>query len=109
MFALIKNIFIRLFSSIVNASNHTKCISSSNKKFEIQPTLIDLHPNEYILELHYYPFSVKIDRCVGSCNTPNDLSNKVCIQNKTEDFNLRINDGRYRWIKNINKAYFMRI
>ena len=33
---------------------------------------------------------VKLDRCVESCNTMNDLSNKVCIPNKTEDLNLRV-------------------
>ena len=36
------------------------------------------------------PFAVKLDRCVGSCNTLNDLSNKVCIPNKTEDLNLNV-------------------
>ena len=54
----------------------------------IQPTLINLHPNEYSQEFHYYPFAVKLDRCVESCNTFDDLSNKVCVPNKTEDLNL---------------------
>ena len=31
---------------------------------------------------------VKLDRCVGSCNTLNDLSNKVWVPNKTGDLNL---------------------
>ena len=79
MFVLIKKTFIRLLSSIVNPSNHVKCVSISNQKCEIQPTLINLHPNEYSHEFHYYPFSVKLDRCVGSCNTLNDLSSKVCV------------------------------
>ena len=48
----------------------------SNQKYEIQPTFINLHPNEYSQESHYYPFTVKLDKCVGSCNTLNDLSNK---------------------------------
>ena len=48
-----------------------------------QLTLIYLHPNEYSQEFHYYPFVFKLDRCVGSCNTLNDLSNKVCVPNKT--------------------------
>ena len=51
----------------------------------IQLTLIDLHSNECSQELHYYPFVVKLDRCVRSCNTLNDLSDKVCVPNKTED------------------------
>ena len=54
----------------------------------IQPTLINLHLNEYSQEFHYCPLAVKLDRCVGSCNTLNDLSNKVCIPNKTEHLNL---------------------
>ena len=56
----------------------------------IQPTLINLHPNEYSQEFHYYPFAVKLDRCVRSCNTLNDLSNKLCIPYKTEELNLSV-------------------
>ena len=90
MFGLIKKIFIELLTGLVNGSNHTKCVSLSNQKCMIQPTLINLHPNEYSQEFHYYPFAVKLDRCVGSCNTLNDLSNKVCIPNKAEDLNLSV-------------------
>ena len=54
----------------------------------IQPTLINLHPNEYIQEFHYYLLAIKFNRCDGSCNTSNDLSNKVCVPNKTEELNL---------------------
>ena len=65
-------------------------ISLSNEKCMIQPTLINLHANEYSQEFYYYPFSVKLDRCVGSCNTHNDSSNKVCVPNKTKDSNLSV-------------------
>ena len=78
-------IFIGLLVSIVNVSNHTKCISLRNQKCMIEPTLINLHPNEYSQEFHYYPFAVKLDRCVESCNTLNDLFNKVCVPNKAEE------------------------
>ena len=79
---------IGLLAGLVNGSNHTKCVSLINQKCWIQPTLINLHPNEYSQEFHYYPFVVKLDRCVGSCNTLNNLSNKLCIPNKTKDLNL---------------------
>ena len=62
----------------------------SNQKCMIQPILINLHPNEYSQELHYYPFAVKLDRCGGSRNTLNDLSNKVCVPNKTDDVNTHV-------------------
>ena len=60
----------------------------SNQKCEIQLTLIKLHPNEYNQELYYYPFTVKLDKCVGSCNILNGLFNKVSVPNKPEDLNL---------------------
>ena len=90
MFGIIKEMFIVLLINIVNASNLTKCVSLSNQKCEIQSALIKLHPNEYNQELHYYPFAFKLDKCVGSCNTITDLSNRVCIPNKTEDLNIHV-------------------
>ena len=90
MLGFLNKIFIGLVTSIVNASNHTKCVSSSNQKCTTQPTLINLHPNQYTQGLHYYPFAVNLDRCVGSYNTLNDLSNTVCVPNNAEDLNLSI-------------------
>ena len=43
-------------------------------------------------KFHYHLFAVKSDRSVGSCNTLNDLSNKVCVPNKTKDLNLSVFD-----------------
>ena len=41
MFGLIKKTFMDLLISIVNAYNHTKCVSLSNQKCMTQPTLIN--------------------------------------------------------------------
>ena len=81
--------FIRLLTGLVNGSNDTKCMSLSNQKYMTQPTLINLHPNEYSQGLHY-PFAVNLDKCVRSCKTLNDLSYKVCVPNKREDLNLSV-------------------
>ena len=61
MFGSIKKMFMGLLISVVNGSNHTKCMSLSNQKCMIQATLINLHPNEYIQEFHYYSFAVILD------------------------------------------------
>ena len=82
--------FVGLLISIANASNHIKCISLRNQKCMVQPTPINLHSNKQNQEFHCYPFAVKLYRCVGSCNTLNELSNKVCVPNKTEDLNLSV-------------------
>ena len=97
---LIKKIFIGLLTGIVSTFNHRKCGSLSNQKFVIQLTLINLHPNEYSQEFHCYPFVVKLDRFVESCNTLNDLSNKVCVPNKIEDLNLSV----FNMITGINES-----
>ena len=47
MFGIIKKIFFVLLVSIVNASNHKKCVSLNDQKCESLPTLINLHSNEY--------------------------------------------------------------
>ena len=43
---------------------------------------------------------VDLDRCVGNSNILNDLSNRVCVPNKTEDLNLSI----FNIITGINKS-----
>ena len=50
----------------------------------------NLRPTDYTHVLHYFLIAVNLDRCVPSCNTLNDLSNKVSIPNKTEDLNLSV-------------------
>ena len=45
MFGLIKKVFIGLLTSLVNA--FSKFSSLSNQKCMTEPTLINLHPNEY--------------------------------------------------------------
>ena len=44
-----------------------------------QAALINLHPNEYSRELHYYSFAFNLHRCAGSCDP-----------NETEDINLHV-------------------
>ena len=75
--------FIGLLTGIVNGSNHAKCVFLSNQQCMTWNTFINLHHNEYSQGLIYYPSAVNLDRCVGSCNTLNVLSNKLSVQSKT--------------------------
>ena len=40
----------------------------------------------------YYSYAVNLCKSVGNCNTLNDLSNELCVLNKTEDLNLSLFD-----------------
>ena len=70
----VKCYVITLLTTIVNASNHTICVSLNSQKIMTEPTLINLYPNEFTQKLRYCPFTSKLDRCIRSCNTLNDLS-----------------------------------
>ena len=95
---------------IVNASNHTKCVSLSNQKCLIQTALINLYPNEYFQGLFFYPFAVNLDRGVRGCNTLNDLSNKVYGSNKRRFKSKHFQDNcGNKWVKNVDKADIMQM
>ena len=55
-----------------------------------QPVVTNLHLNEYRQGLRYNTFPIDLDRSMGICNTLNDLSNRVCVTNKSENLNLNI-------------------
>ena len=97
MFGLINKILIALLTAIVSPSNFKKCVSLSNQKCIIQPTVINLHPNEYSQEFQYYPFAVKLDRCVGSCNTVNDSF----IKNSYNLYNVDVSVKNVMYMKKI--------
>ena len=67
---------------IITILNNEQCLT--------QLTYINVHTNEYIEELSYYSFAVKLDRWMKSCNILNDVSNEICVPNKTADLNLSV-------------------
>ena len=64
MFGLIKKIFIRLLTGLVNGFNHPKKVSLSNQKCMTQPTLINLYLAEYSQEFRCYPLLLKLDTSI---------------------------------------------
>ena len=54
---------------------------------------------------------VKLDKCAGIYNTLNDLSNKVCIPNKTENLNIDVFNTTtvINESKTFNKRFIMHI
>ena len=48
--------------------NSLECVSMNNQECKIRTEIINLNTNELI----FYPYSIKINKCKGSCNTIND-------------------------------------
>ena len=106
MFWLIKQMFITFIN--FSGSLATKCVSLNNEPCMTRPTLIGLNP----IELKYYPFMVRLDKCDGSCNVVDDLSTKICVLIKTIDVNFkvfntktRINDEVKASLKHISRDF----
>ena len=88
VFGLTRKIFITLFTDLVNGSSHANSFGWAIRNVWFNPILLD--PNKYSQDFQQYLLAVKLDKIVVICNTLNNLSNKVCIPNKTEDLNLSV-------------------
>ena len=58
--------------------NSSECISMNNKESKIRTEIIKLNTNEPV----FYPYSIKINKCKGSCNTVNDPYAKIYVLDK---------------------------
>ena len=77
MFRFIKQIFISammLFSSLPNI-NSLECVSLKNRKCKVRHEIVDINSNSSI----FYPFSIKINKCCGSCNNIINPYAKICV------------------------------
>ena len=66
--------------------NSLECVSTNNQKFKIRTKIIILNTNEPI----FYPYSIKINRCKGSCNTINNPYAKICVPNNIKNINVKV-------------------
>ena len=57
-----------LFGCSVLNTISFKCVSVNNQECGIRPEIIDINSNEPI----FYPYSIKVNKCSGSCNNIND-------------------------------------
>ena len=53
-----------------------------------RPTLIDLRPDDCNQGLRYYPIMVYLDKCNGSFNSLDNLSNRIYVPSKIKDVHL---------------------
>ena len=52
-------------------------MSMTNQKCRPRPKIIDVNTNGPV----FYPYSIKVNKCSGSCNNINNPYGKVCIPN----------------------------
>ena len=66
----------------------------NNQECKIRTEIINLKTNEPM----FYPYSIKINRCKGSCNGINDPYAKICVPDQIK--NTRTNETMHiKWHK----------
>ena len=87
MFGLVKKVFVAL-ATLLNLPcvNSLECVSISNQECKARPKIIDINNNEPV----FYPYSIKVNKCRGSCNNISDSYAKLCVPDIVKNINLRV-------------------
>ena len=66
--------------------NFLECVSMKNQECKTRPRIIDVNSNEPV----FYPYSIKVNKCGGSCNTINNPYAKFCVANIVKNINVNV-------------------
>ena len=66
--------------------NSLECVSMNNQECKIRTEIINLNTNEPM----FYPYSIKINRCKGSCKTVNNPYAKICVPDQIKNKNVKV-------------------
>ena len=88
MFVFIKKVFHigSLFLSSLLSIIPLRCISMNNIACKVRPEIINLNSNEPV----FYSFSIKTNKCSGSCNNINNLYAKIYVPDAVKDLNAKV-------------------
>ena len=73
MFRFIKHTFFTAVTSF--SCSVLKCVLMNNQECKIRPEIININSNEP----SFYPYSILVNKCSGSCDNINDPYAKLCI------------------------------
>ena len=57
-----------------------------NQECKVIPEIININSNNPI----FYPFSVKINKCSGNCNSINNPYAKICVPGIVKNLNVKV-------------------
>ena len=89
MFRFIKQVFVVAMTFLgFSPSNVTslECVSMKNQECKIRPEIINVNTAEPL----FYPFSIKVNKRSGSCNSINDPYAKLCVPDVLKNINVKV-------------------
>ena len=85
MLKFIKKVFFIGLTILSNAIP-LSFISMNKQACKVRPEIINVNGNEPV----FYPFSIKTNKCGGSCNNINDPYAKICVPDAIKDLNVKV-------------------
>ena len=89
MRGFVKQVFviaITFFNFSPSNVNSLECVSMNNQKSKTRTKIININNNEPVI----YPFSIKVNKCSGSCNNVNDPYAKFCAPDVVKNINVKV-------------------
>ena len=71
----------------------------NNQLYKPRPTIANIDTDKTI----FYPFTVSVNKCGGSCKTIDDLYDWVCVSNKVKNMNVKV----FNLISAVNETRFI--
>ena len=84
MFGFIRKVFVVAISFF--SCNALKCVTMNNQECKKRTKIININNNEPT----FYPFSIKVNKCSGSCNNINDPHEKLCVPDVVKNINIKV-------------------
>ena len=74
---LLKRVFTAMafFGCNILSVNQLKYVSMNNQECRARPEVININSNKYL----FYLYSIKMNKCGGSCNDINDPYANLCV------------------------------
>ena len=90
------------FGCNLSSVNSLKCILMNNQECKIRPEIININSNEPL----FYPYSIKVNKCSGSCNNINDPYSKLCVPELLKTWTPRTNETRQiKWHETCKRKF----
>ena len=88
MLKLIKQIFVStlMFFGNLSSMNPLECVSMNNQECKVRSEIVNVNNSEPL----FYPFSIKTNKCSGSCNNINDPYAKLCVSDIVKNLNIKV-------------------
>ena len=85
IFKIVKKVFLLELTILSNFTNALIRLYFNEESWcKVRPEIISINSNNLL----FYPFSVKINKYSGNCNSINNLYARICVPDVKKDLNV---------------------